>query len=122
MLSKTYISVPYRVAGGDVVILRGKYNISGAAFGLIGALLVPPKYEIEISNEMGCTSVYSTFSSNNPRFEDVDNNLYQLDSTSIAIDYGSASFLSADPILNTDITGQFRPLGFNPDLGAYERR
>ena len=64
----------------------------------------------------------STFSSNNPRFEDVDNNLYQLDSTSIAIDYGSASFLSAVPILNTDITGQFRPLGFNPDLGAYERR
>jgi hypothetical protein len=47
----TSVEFPYRVAGGDVVILRGKYNISGAAFGLIGALLVPPKYEIEISNE-----------------------------------------------------------------------
>jgi hypothetical protein len=48
----TSVEFPYRVASGDVVILRGKHNVGGAAFGgLIGALLVPPKYEIEISND-----------------------------------------------------------------------
>jgi hypothetical protein len=48
----TSVELPYRVAGGDVLILRGKYNSGGAGgFGLIGALLSPPKYEIEISND-----------------------------------------------------------------------
>ncbi len=48
----TSVELPYRVASGDVVILRGKYNAGGGAgFGLIGALMVPPKYEIEISSE-----------------------------------------------------------------------
>lgn len=46
------VELPYRVAGGDVVILRGKHNAGGSAFGgLLGALLVPPKYEIEVSND-----------------------------------------------------------------------
>ena len=48
----TSVEFPYRVAGGDVIILRGKYNAGGASgFGLLGALLSPPKYEIEVSNE-----------------------------------------------------------------------
>jgi hypothetical protein len=48
----TSVELPYRVASGDVVILRGKYNAGGAQFGgLIGALLVPPKYEIEVSSD-----------------------------------------------------------------------
>jgi hypothetical protein len=48
----TSIEFPYRVAGSDVVILRGKYNAGGAQFGgLIGALISPPKYEIEVSND-----------------------------------------------------------------------
>jgi hypothetical protein len=48
----TSVELPYRVAGGDVVILRGKYNAGGAGgFGLIGALISPPKYELEISSE-----------------------------------------------------------------------
>lgn len=47
----TSVEFPYRVTGGDVVILKGKYNASGAAFGLLGALMSPPKYEIEISND-----------------------------------------------------------------------
>ena len=48
----TSVEFPYRVAGGDVVILRGKYNAGGAAaFGLLGALMSPPKYEMEISND-----------------------------------------------------------------------
>jgi hypothetical protein len=48
----TSVELPYRVASGDVVILRGKYNAGGGAgFGLIGALMVPPKYEIEISGD-----------------------------------------------------------------------
>jgi hypothetical protein len=46
------VDFPYRVAAGDVVILRGKYNPGGAAgFGLIGALVSPPKYEMEISTD-----------------------------------------------------------------------
>lgn len=48
----TSVEFPYRVAGGDVVILKGKYNAGGAAaFGLLGALMSPPKYEMEISND-----------------------------------------------------------------------
>lgn len=48
----TSVEFPYRVAGSDVVILRGKYNAGGAQFGgLIGALIAPPKYEIEVSND-----------------------------------------------------------------------
>jgi hypothetical protein len=48
----TSVEFPYRVAGSDVVILRGKYNAGGAQFGgLIGALISPPKYEIEVSND-----------------------------------------------------------------------
>jgi hypothetical protein len=47
----TSVEFPYRVAAGDVVILRGKYNPGGAGFGLIGALISPPKYEIEIGTD-----------------------------------------------------------------------
>ncbi|MBU3565063.1 hypothetical protein [Polynucleobacter sp. MWH-HuK1] len=48
----TSVELPYRVAAGDVVILRGKYNAGGSAgFGLIGALISPPKYEMEISKD-----------------------------------------------------------------------
>ncbi len=48
----TSVEFPYRVAAGDVVILRGKYNAGGgAAFGLLGALMSPPKYELEVSND-----------------------------------------------------------------------
>ena len=66
--------------------------------------------------------IRATGSSNSPRFQDVDNNIYKLDSTSIAIDAGDAAFLSIDPILNTDLEGLVRPQGLGPDLGAYERR
>lgn len=41
---------PYemRVAGGDLVVLRGDYDPSGgSSFGLIGALISPPKSEIK---------------------------------------------------------------------------
>ncbi len=48
----TSVELPYRVAAGDVIILRGKYNAGGSAgFGLIGALISPPKYEMEISKD-----------------------------------------------------------------------
>jgi hypothetical protein len=48
----TSAEFPYRVAAGDVVILRGKYNPGGGAgFGLIGALISPPKYEMEIGTD-----------------------------------------------------------------------
>jgi hypothetical protein len=48
----TSVEFPYRVAEGDVIILRGKYNAGGASsFGLIGALMSPPKYEIEVSGD-----------------------------------------------------------------------
>ena len=48
----TSVEFPYRVAAGDVVILRGKYNPGGGAgFGLIGALISPPKYEMEIGTD-----------------------------------------------------------------------
>ncbi|HNQ61208.1 MAG TPA: choice-of-anchor Q domain-containing protein [Bacteroidia bacterium] len=59
----------------------------------------------------------------NPIFRDIENNNYQLDSTSSpAIDAGAASVLTADPILNFDLLNNSRPQGPLPDLGAYERR
>ncbi|MBK6447200.1 MAG: hypothetical protein IPQ03_07260 [Bacteroidetes bacterium] len=61
-----------------------------------------------------------------PRFKDIDNNIYEIDSTSVAVDAGDPSFLSIDPVLNFDLNGNVRPqsvvLPLRPDLGAYERR
>lgn len=58
----------------------------------------------------------------NPKFRDIDNNNFELDSTSIAIDAGNPAFLSLDPVLTSDLNGVGRPQGAAPDLGAYERR
>lgn len=66
--------------------------------------------------------IRATGYSNQPQFVDIDENDYQIDSSSIVINAGDPNILSVDPILNTDITGQSRPLGLAPDLGAYERR
>ena len=61
-----------------------------------------------------------------PKFKDIDNNIYEIDSTSVAVDAGSAAFVNADPVLNFDLKGNPRPVSIIPpplpDLGAYERR
>ncbi len=59
---------------------------------------------------------------NQPGFMDIDNNDYQLDSISIAINAGDPTIVNIDPILSTDLLGQLRPQGIAPDLGAYEKR
>lgn len=59
-------------------------------------------------------------SSANPKFKDVENNNYLLDSTSICIDAGDLNFLNLDPVLFFDLNNNPRPAGPMPDLGAYE--
>jgi len=59
---------------------------------------------------------------NDPLFADIENNFYQLDSTSSpAINMGEIN-LNINPILNNDILGFDRISHAPPDLGAYERR
>ncbi len=60
--------------------------------------------------------------SNDPKFADVANNFYQLDTNSIVIDSGDiAPVFDFPTILNKDILGINRPQRTAPDLGAYER-
>ena len=59
----------------------------------------------------------------NPRFADVDNNNYKLDSlNSSAVDAGDINITLLNSILNFDILGTSRPQRNGPDLGAYERQ
>ena len=59
---------------------------------------------------------------NDPLFKNTDDNNYEIDSTSIAVDAGILSITNLSPVLSTDLKGTTRPLGNAPDLGAYERR
>lgn len=62
----------------------------------------------------------------NPVFKDIENNIYEIDSTSIAVDAGDPDFVLAYPGLSLDLNGNQRPVSIlpppRPDLGAYERR
>ncbi|HRH66729.1 MAG TPA: hypothetical protein PLU53_10570 [Bacteroidia bacterium] len=77
------------------------------------------------SNPTNYNAILSGASAN-PKFKDIENNVYEIDSTSVAVDAGDAAFVSADPVLNLDLKGNPRPVSVipppRPDLGAYERR
>ncbi|MFM7216382.1 MAG: choice-of-anchor Q domain-containing protein [Bacteroidota bacterium] len=64
----------------------------------------------------------SDYFNNKPKFEDIENNDYRLDSLSPGIDIGDPSVLLIDPVLTKDLIGNIRPIGTGPDLGAYERQ
>lgn len=68
--------------------------------------------------------VRATGNTNEPKFADIENNVYELDSASSpAIDVGSINITQVNPLLNFDLKGNPRPANSsNPDLGAYERR
>jgi hypothetical protein len=55
-------------------------------------------------------------------FKNTDDNNYELESGSPAIDAGSISITNLDPLLDHDLKGDPRPAGSAPDLGAYERQ
>lgn len=59
-----------------------------------------------------------------PNFLDPTNQNFELDSLeSPAVDAGDIGITNVDlGILGTDVTGNFRPFGNGPDLGAYERQ
>jgi hypothetical protein len=57
-----------------------------------------------------------------PKFSDIDNGDYTLDTTSIAIDLGDISITSISPILGNDLKNEIRPKGPGPDLGAFEKK
>jgi hypothetical protein len=62
---------------------------------------------------------------NDPKFADIENNNYELDSlSSAAIDKGDPNIPLINSILDFDLKGNARPaIGTSvPDLGAYERR
>ena len=60
----------------------------------------------------------------NPEFVDATEEIFELDSSiSAAFDAGDISITNVDfGILGTDVLGNSRPFGSNPDLGAYERQ
>ena len=59
---------------------------------------------------------------NDPKFVDVENNNYQIDSlNSPAIDAGDITITNVNSLLNFDILGIPRPQRNGPDLGAFER-
>jgi hypothetical protein len=58
-----------------------------------------------------------------PSFSGVDDNIYELYSTSPAINAGDNSIIGLNStILNFDLKGSSRPQGANPDMGAYEKQ
>ena len=57
-----------------------------------------------------------------PLFKNANDHNYEIDSTSAAVNAGDNSITNLSPILNNDLKGNTRPLGSNPDMGAYERR
>ena len=66
--------------------------------------------------------IRATGSLNDPMFKDIEKNDYYPDSVAVVSDAGDPSIPGIDPVLSTDITGQSRPLGAAPDMGAYERK
>lgn len=58
----------------------------------------------------------------NPNFVDPTEQNFELDTLSPAMDAGSSAITNSDPILSTDVIGNFRPFGNDVDLGAYERQ
>ncbi|NOZ47617.1 MAG: hypothetical protein GXO79_12675 [Chlorobi bacterium] len=57
----------------------------------------------------------------NPRFKDINEYNYELDTLSIAKDAGARSITDLFGFLEFDMLGNSRILDSNPDLGAYER-
>ncbi len=58
-----------------------------------------------------------------PLFKNTDDNNYEIDSVSAAVNAGDISITNLNiPLLNTDLKGSVRPQGAAPDMGAYERR
>ena len=57
-----------------------------------------------------------------PLFKNTDDNIYEIDSVSAAVNAGAISITNLSPILNLDLKGNARPQGPAPDMGAYEKR
>jgi hypothetical protein len=58
-----------------------------------------------------------------PLFKNTDDNNYEIDSISAAVNAGAISITNLNiPLLNSDLKGAVRPQGVAPDMGAYERR
>jgi len=81
-------------------------------------------YKIDNDTYNGSANHYLNSTKNvDPRFKDIDNNYYRLDSTSLAINFGQISITNLNPtILSTDIEEKPRPAPGSPlpDAGAYE--
>jgi hypothetical protein len=76
-------------------------------------------------------SVFSTSSSlhynsiirgADPLFKNTDDNIYELESGSPAIDAGTISITNLSTLLNFDLKNDPRPAGAAPDMGAYEKQ
>jgi hypothetical protein len=64
----------------------------------------------------------SIIKNSDPGFSDTQNNVYELNSGSPAVDAGDINITNLNPILATDIKNITRPQGPAPDMGAYEKQ
>jgi len=83
--------------------------------------LLKVDYTIPTNSGMHFNTVITGY---DPLFKDIANNIYEIDSTSIAVDAGIISITNLAPVLQNDLNNNPRPhiAGGLPDLGAYEKR
>jgi hypothetical protein len=99
---------------------------SGNQFGYVfdhAIIKVENSFPLDVDHYPGV--LRATGNSNDPKFTDIDNNIYELDSlSSAAIDKGDDAIRLMSTLLDFDLNGNPRPYPgtSTPDLGAYERR
>ncbi len=74
------------------------------------------------SSSLHYNSVIRGTDSSYPLFHSTDDNVYELEPGSPAIDAGAISITNLSTLLNFDLKGNPRPVGVAPDMGAYEKQ
>ncbi len=105
-------------------------TVTATGAGYFNFILDHCLYKMDLETYNGSANHYLNSIRNvEPHFKDIDNNIYELDSSSAgsspAVHTGDPAILLLNPtVLATDIKGLPRPMpgGTNPDMGAYENQ